>query len=278
MKVLISTLAVVGLCALPAEAQVKLNISNGRVNLEATNVPARQILAEWARIGGTRIVGGEKVTGAPVTLKLVDMPERQALEIILRNVAGFMAAPRLASATPGASTYDRILIMATSSAPAPATNAAARGGNPVTNGNAMNGSRRVPQRPPNLPPSVADDSPGDDEQRIEDDQADTGMAEPPVFTFPAPGAQPGTTPVFTPVPTNAGQAPGAVAPVITLQPGQNGPTIYNFVPNEGQQPASPTPNNPFGVIGAPQPGMIQMPAPTPAQPGRPPTTRPPGGA
>ena len=49
------------------------------------------------------------------------MPERQALDIILRNVAGYMAAPRLASSTPGASGYDRILILPTSSV---ATNAA----------------------------------------------------------------------------------------------------------------------------------------------------------
>ena len=103
MKVLISTLALLVVFALPAEAQLSLQISNGRVTLDAKNVPARQILSEWARIGGTKIVGGDKVTGAPLTLKLADMPEKQALEVILRNVAGFMAAPRLASAIPGAS-------------------------------------------------------------------------------------------------------------------------------------------------------------------------------
>ena len=56
-----------------------------------------------------QVVGADKITGAPLTLKLVDMPERQALDIILRNVAGFMAAPRTAAAAPGASAYDRIL-------------------------------------------------------------------------------------------------------------------------------------------------------------------------
>ena len=87
-------------------------------------MPVRQILAEWARVGGTKVVGADKITGAPLTLHIVNMPERQALDIILRNVAGFMAAPRLASAAPGVSAYDRILIMATSSAPAPAPAAA----------------------------------------------------------------------------------------------------------------------------------------------------------
>ncbi len=72
----------------------------------------RAILAEWSKIGGTNIVNGERVTGAPLTLKLVDVPEAQALEIILRSVAGYMAAPR--GQTPGASRYDRILVLPTS--------------------------------------------------------------------------------------------------------------------------------------------------------------------
>jgi hypothetical protein len=278
MKVLIPAFAILVAFALPAEAQLKLTISDGRVTLEATNVPARQILSEWARVGGTKVVGAEKIVGAPLTLRLVDMPEKQALDIILRNVAGFMAAPRLASATPGASTYDRILIMATSSTPAPPSTPT-RGANTAGVGNGVNGAqRRVPPRPQNIPPPVADDATADDDQRDDNDQADTGANEPPVFTFPAPGAQPGMNPVFTPVPAGTTQSPGNTQPVITLQPGTNGPTIYNFVPNQGQPAATPTPNNPFGVIGAPQPGMIQMPAPQPGQPTRTPTTRPPGGA
>ncbi len=144
MKCLCSAVALVLLFALPAQAQqLNLQINDGRVTLDATNVPARQILAEWARIGGTKVVGAEKITGSPLTLKLVDMPERQALDIILRNVAGFMAAPRQASAVPGASTYDRILIMATSSVvpPQPAgRNAAA----PNFGGQANETQRRVP--------------------------------------------------------------------------------------------------------------------------------------
>jgi hypothetical protein len=285
MKVLISTLALITAFALPAEAQLKLQINNGRVTLEATNVPARQILSEWARIGGTKIVGGEKVTGAPLTLKLVDVPEKQALDIILRNVAGFMAAPRLASATPGASAYDRILIMATSSAPAPTAAAGRAGAGNANAGNAMNGmQRRVPGRPPSMPPAVADEPADDDQEPDEvDDQAETGAMETPVFTFPSPGVQQANpqqqNPVFVPMPggTFSGQPPGTVtAPVITLQPGANGPTTYNFVPTDPNQQQAPpaTPQTGFGVVGAPTPGMIQVPPQT-GPGGRP--TRPPGG-
>jgi hypothetical protein len=288
MKVLISTLALLVAFALPAEAQLTLQISDGRVTLDANNVPARQILAEWARIGGTKIVGGDKVTGTPLTIKLVDMPEKQALDIILRNVAGFMAAPRLASAAPGASAYDRILIMATSSTPAPPPASARGGQSPNFGGNGMNGmQRRVPGRPPNIPPSMGDDPPmveDDQEQPVmEDDQADTGAQEQPVFTFPAPGGvQPGNNnPVFVPMPNGQfnGQPGTVTAPVITLQPGTNGPTIYNFVPNEGQPPTTTTtPATGFGVIGAPTPGMIQVPPQVPqVPPGTRPPTRPPGG-
>jgi hypothetical protein len=283
MRILISTLALLTAFALPAEAQLKLQIADGRVTLDATNVPARQILAEWARIGGTRIVGGDKVTGAPLTLKLVDVPEKQALDIILRNVAGFMAAPRQMAAAAGASTYDRILIMATSSAPAPVQAAGRAQRGPGANfGNGVNGIQRgVPPRPPNVPPTIGDDPPEDEVQQIaEDDQADHGGNETPVFTFPAPGSgSPGSNnPVFVPMPNGTlnGQSPGSVtAPVITLQPGANGPTIYNFVPTPDGQGQPPAQMTPFGVVGAPTPGMIQAPQPTTGPPGSPSQTRPP---
>ena len=107
------------LAAAPAGAQsLKLAFKGGRVSVDAAAVPVRTILNEWAKLGGTKIVGAERIAGAPLTLKLDDVPESQALEIILRSVAGYMAAPR--GAMPGASMYDRILVLATSSGPAPA--------------------------------------------------------------------------------------------------------------------------------------------------------------
>lgn len=276
MKCLCSAVALVLLVALPAQAQqLNLQMNAGRVTLDAVNVPAGQILAEWARVGGTKVVGAEKITGTPLTLKLVDMPERQALDIILRNVAGFMAAPRQASALPGASAYDRILIMATSSV-VPSQPAASN--QPGQNFGAMDGTqRRVPPRPPNLPPGVGvGDEPVQDDQGMETDQSDTGMVEQPVFTFPAPGAAgspfgPGNenqNPVFVPMPQGGfgNPAPGG-PPVITLQPGANGPTIYNFVPSDQQAPPA-QPTTGFGIVGSPQPGIIMQPPPT--QPTRPP--------
>src|SRR5689334_24003200 len=117
------------MCAVPARAQqtIKLEFNNGRVSLNAQNAPLRAILAEWARLGGATIVGGDRVAGGPVTLELIAVPERQALDTLLRTVAAYMLAPRRAG-TVGSSTFDRILILPTSAAPRnPAPTPAANG-------------------------------------------------------------------------------------------------------------------------------------------------------
>src|SRR5690606_18918941 len=117
MRAILALTVVLALAAPAAAQQVSMTFNDGLVSLQASNVPVRTILAEWSRLGGTEVLNGEKVAGNPVTLQFTDLPEKQALEIILRNVAGYMAAPRQASST-GASHYDRILVMPTSSAPA----------------------------------------------------------------------------------------------------------------------------------------------------------------
>jgi hypothetical protein len=100
----------------PATAQVQLAISDGRVSLTATNATLRQILAEWARVGQTRIVNGDRVGGEPLTLQLADVPEERALAILLRSLSGYLAAPR-PTPVAGASRFDRILVMPTVSRP-----------------------------------------------------------------------------------------------------------------------------------------------------------------
>lgn len=270
MKALLAASFLVLATALPSTAQLTLAIHDGRVTLDARNVPARQILAEWAKVGGTRVVGAEKLTGAPLTLKLVDMPERQALDIVLRSAAGYMAAPRHAASQPGASTYDRILILATSTPPAAAPTARTNTG-PNING-PMAPGRRLPPRPPNMqaPPVESDDP--QEPAPVEEDPSDTGVQQQaPVFTFPSPNQPAPGNQVFVPVPASGPTArPGTVtAPVITLQPNPSGqPTVYTFVPNQDSAPAPAVQTTPFGAVGAATPGVIQQPAP--GQPQRPP--------
>src|SRR3977135_272010 len=104
------------LAASNAPAEVQLSIRDGRVTLVATNATVRQILTEWARIGQTKIVNVERISGAPLTLQFTNVPEAEALDILLRSVTGYMAAPRPVPVA-NLSHYDRILVLATAATP-----------------------------------------------------------------------------------------------------------------------------------------------------------------
>jgi hypothetical protein len=244
MRRILLTLAMSCMLAAPAAAQqLTLTFNNGLVTVDAAGVPVRTILNEWAKRGDTKVIGGERISGPSLTVKLIDVPESQALEVILRSVAGYMAAPR--STGEGASMYDRILVMATSSAPAAAASRPA-----PSNPNAMPGTQRFvpPQRP------TAEE---------ERDEEDPNPPNPPVFTFPGAPGQNGQPGAFTPPQGNMnGQPmqPMIVNPqtgqpqMITINPQQGGPTTY--------------PTQPFGST---TPGTINQPVPVPGA-----VTRPPG--
>lgn len=241
------TVALSIVLASPAAAQaLKLSFQNGLVSIDATAVPVRTILTEWGKVGGTKIVGAERLAGAPVTLKLVNVPEAKALESVLRTAAGFMAAPRSASST-GPSMYDRILVMATTSAPAPAAAVARPQPNPAFNGT----QRFIPPRPQET----------DDQQ----DEPDDNPPNPPLFTFP-PGTGPNGQGLNQPQSFNG--APPQIAPQIGVP--------QNITINPSQPATSPTIPG-----GASTPGVIIAPTPAQQQQQQPPQPgsmiRPPGG-
>jgi hypothetical protein len=236
--------------ALPAIAQqpVALQFSSGRVTLRAQNAPVRAILAEWARLGGATVVNGERVAGQPVTLELTDVTERQALDVILRGVAGYMLAPRRAGSM-GASAFDRIMILPSSDAPRnPPPAAAAAGMRPA-----------VP-RPAIIarPPQPVLNEPEDSEpEAISDDQ------EPPVNP-PVAGNPPRLVP------------PALVRPLPGNDSAEDEPDADDGgTPTTAAPGSVPTPSNPFGVpVGSSAtPGVIS-PAPRPQQSQQP--QRPPG--
>jgi hypothetical protein len=107
----------------PASAEVRLTIENGQVTLSAKNATIAQILAEWSRVGQTRIVNAERIAAAPITMELSQMSEAQAIDIILRTVSGYVLAPRATAAT-NVSRFDRIYIVPTAAAPRPVAGAA----------------------------------------------------------------------------------------------------------------------------------------------------------
>jgi hypothetical protein len=200
--------------AADAQQSVRLEFSDGKVTLSAREAPLRAILAEWARLGGATVVNGDRVVGQPVTLELVSVPERQAIDVLLRGVSGYMIAPRPVGSS-GASMFDRILILPTSVAPrTPPPAAAARPG---------------PQRPPIVARPPQPSETGDDFQQEDTDPADDQE--------PAPFVQP--------------PRPGNVRPrpPIQMNPAiQDAPEAEDAEQPDDDVPAvKPTPSNPFGI-------------------------------
>jgi hypothetical protein len=183
------------LLALPVAAsagELKLSIQNGLVTLVADEVPLSAIMAEWARVGRTQIVNGDKVS-TPVSLQIVDMPERRALDVVLRAVSGYMVAERTTPVA-GASVFDRIMILPTSRPPA---NTGPIGGPPPS---------FVPR--PVAPPVQAMPDSDDDEPVMP-----AGMAQPNM-----PGATPQPMPGPNPQTMPGQQTPNA--PLTAPRPGQ----------------------------------------------------------
>jgi hypothetical protein len=200
-------------------SELKLTMQNGRVTLIANNIPLRQILQEWARIGQTTIVNAEKLSSPMMTLQVVDAPERDVLDILLRSAAGYIAAPRPALVT-NAAVYDRVTIMATSRAPAASAVVTQqsvptfqRPPQPVDDDDPINVTTpQMLQPPPNpvtgqfpgMPPFAVQPGPN------------TPAAQPAPLTSPRPGALP-TPPAPTPM------FPNPYQPQVVRPGGPGGP-------------------------------------------------------
>jgi hypothetical protein len=206
--ILLGTLVAAGVAA-PAAAEVRIAMQGGVVSLQATNATLREILAEWARVGRTTVLNGDKVQGGPITLQLLNVPEAQALEVLLRTISGYVAAPRRV-ANPGLSVFDRILIMPASAAPRAARPAAAP---PMF-------------QPPRFPQPQA--------QPQEDDQSqDQGFNQPPQ-----------RAPVFTPFAQSQGVAAQPPQPQETPAPQaspRSQPPVGVAVPGMVTAPTLPVP-------------------------------------
>jgi hypothetical protein len=217
-----------------ASADVELSIHDGRVTIIAKDATVRQILTEWARVGHTKIVNVERIPGGPLTIELKDVPELDALDVLLRTLSGYMAAPR-AAAAPDASQFDAIVVLPTT-APPPARTASL--------------TPAPFAQPSGFPP-------------VEDDQGPTQQGQPargPIFnTFP----QPQVAPPQQRVPA---LRPGIPQPLPDSGPQQVQPPVAFPQPaTPGAQPPAPgaQPNAPFGAVTTP--GMIAQPAQQPGQ-------------
>jgi hypothetical protein len=235
------------LTASVSSADVQLQLRDGRVSIVAKDATVRQILTEWARVGQTKVVNVERIPGGPLTLELSDIPEAQALDVLLRSVSGYMAAPR-ATAVANLSVFDRIIVMPTVAAPRPAASAAAP---------APTFQQQQPQFTPAAPPP------------------DDGADDPPAANVQVP--QPARPPVFNAFPPPQVGGPGVAAGVPNVQgTGQTGQTTGQTTAQPQAYPSSPTAPNggvavPGMVVPAPvQPGVVTSPGnrPPPPPPGQ----------
>lgn len=252
MKAVIFGLATLLLAASPAFADVHLTIQDGRVSIVAKDATVRQILTEWARVGQTKIVNVERIPGGPETLELNNVTETQALQVLLRSLSGYIAAPRAVAAA-NLSTFDRIIIMPTLAAVMPTLAAA---------GPAVSVSSSPPPPPPVFQQAQQFQQPAEDDQDDERPAPNVvvlpqmNMALPPQMNRPA---------VFNSthgqevVPQ--GVLPEGVLPRPTVQP--QTPVTY---------PSSPS--APFGSVAVP--GMVVPAPPQQGQPGQPGQIQPPG--
>jgi hypothetical protein len=213
-----------------ASADVQVSIHDGRVTIVAKDATVRQILTEWARVGRTRIVNVERIPGGPLTIEMKDVPELDALDVLLRTLSGYMASPR-AVATSDSSQFEAIVVMPTTAAP---TSRAAS----VTS---------APFAPPSgFPP-------------VDDDQGPPQPGQPgrgPIFnTFPQPPVAPPQQRVNVPA-----VRPGIPQPLPDSgpQPVQPPAPFTQPAPTPGAQPTSP-----FGAVSTP--GQIAQPAQQPGQ-------------
>jgi hypothetical protein len=207
---------------------VTLSLRDGLVTLRAQDATPRQILTEWARVGRVTIVNLERMPGSPMTVELVDMPESKALDIVLRAIGGFVAAPRAVRESQ-ASQFDRIFVMTTLAPANPAVAGATTLPRPMGGPQSL---RTMPDQMQNRrgmggmggPPDAGDLN----DERNED-------ADEPRANRPPLGMRPGES---VPPPTDPGAGapaspmvrpgvmttPGATMPPTAAKPGQAVPT------------------------------------------------------
>ena len=241
MKTILFAFAALALASPSYAAGLQLFIQDGRVSLDAQDVTVRQILNEWARVGRTRIVNADRVTGGPVTLKFEAVPEKQALDIVLRNVPGYVAAPR-ETLIANASVYDTIMIMPTTTAVAAVrTPAPAFGGSQGRPAGSLTQLQPAPAAAPEPAEPALD--------QIED-PAITAAAAAGLVTVPVP------------LPGGPGTGASLAAPAPAAPPA-----------------SKPSTSNPWNApVGTAQPSLAPPPAPAPPQPQQQPNRpRPPQG-
>jgi hypothetical protein len=84
--------------------------ADGHVSLSAHGVTVQQVLHEWERVGRTQVDHPEAVPATLLDIDLSDVPEEEALGVLLRSAGGFMVMPAPAPSQT-TSQFGRIVIV-----------------------------------------------------------------------------------------------------------------------------------------------------------------------
>ncbi len=209
-----SVAALAAAAASAATDELELSFHANRITVVAADVPLDTILGEWARLGDTRFVAANGLPTWPVSVHLVDVPEREALRVLLRATGGYIAESRSAR-QPGLSAFERVLIM---------TGGGRRAARPHADLDRVRVLRPQPPRARALPGAPAAGAEADDDEDTqEDDLDDLELLESLRRRYES-AAQPADDPrpTFFPLPApGAATAPGpptAPRPGVILQP------------------------------------------------------------
>jgi|KBSSwiStaDraftv2_1062776.scaffolds.fasta_scaffold505022_2 hypothetical protein len=237
-----------------APQSLTLTIERGLVTISAENVTLDDILSRWSDTTGLKVVSKNgSVARTPINLRLTAVPEREALQTVLRDLSGYIMGERRDPAT-GVVTIDRLLILTESTAPIGSTVA-----QPAV---------RAPLR--RLTPEVertdeqASVSPLPSREADEPPPASAPIGPPVIFGD-------GTGPPITPI--NPSTAAPARPPFPIRAPGSRTempkpvPPVDLSAPPQTSAPSAPI-NNPFGTSGSTaRPGQVVPSAPASGSPG-----------
>jgi hypothetical protein len=190
----------------PTTVQKTLNLTfdgQGNVSLIAQGVTLQEIFVEWTRLGGCYFPNADKLPRTMlVPLRFENVPELKVLDSLLRSAAGYMVAPRT-TRTVGASAFEMVQILPTSTATATSTGA---------------------YPPINMPPPMPTAGAPDDEipPVTPVNQGQRGAGDPSANRPAPPSVGVPASSVFVPIqPVPSGQAPPGQS---TTGPGRAGQT------------------------------------------------------
>ena len=222
---------------------VSLVLDERGVTLDARDATLREVLSEWERVGGMKVLNAEVLGERRVTLQLNAVAEREALDIVLRDLAGYVLGLRAASANALSEFGTLVLAVAGGQAP--------RGPSPI------------------LPPPITTHEVEESVSVATTDDPNASSVVPVLAPRPTPSSVASRSGSLASGTTGGLSAPAGSSQSEPEEELVEGAHASTLVPKELRPPTpyDPTtgppsdPRRPFGGTGASTPGTIMAPTP-----------------